>query len=240
MTKRDVVISADAASAAQRIAADFIGLIANLQSEGKTPRVILTGGSLGIELLRVTAQHALAQDADWENVLLYWGDERWLPSGHDERNDEQALRAFLQPLNIPRENIFPAPVDDGTRSLDEAAAEYSATIDSAQAKGFDLLFLGVGPDGHIASLFPHRDDLTNTDSAVIPVRNSPKPPPERLSLSYPVLNSADRVWLLCTGAAKQEAYERIMSDTSVATTPAAGVQGRIQTRIYADAESASE
>ncbi len=240
MNARDVLISSDADAAAERIASDFIGLLSALQSDGKTPRIVLTGGSLGIELLRVTAAHPLAEDADWSNVQLYWGDERWLPAGDGERNDQQALEGFLQALSIPESNIHRAPANDGDLSIEDAATQYSAKISAAQHHGFDLVFLGVGPDGHVASLFPNRPDLIGATGTVIPVRNSPKPPPERLSLTLPTLNSAERVWLLCTGEPKGEALARILSDSPALETPAAAVRGRKQTRVYTDRAAADK
>ena len=128
------------------------------------------------------------EKVDWSRVQLWWGDERWLPSGDAARNDRQAQDALLDHVALRQENIHRFAASDGGLELDAAASEYAQTLAGVAAEGstvphFDIAFLGVGPDGHIASLFPGREDISVTDATVISVRNSPKPPPERLSLT---------------------------------------------------------
>ena len=105
---------------------------------------------------------------------------------------------------------------------------------------FDVTFLGVGPDGHIASLFPERSGIRERDATVIPVRNSPKPPPERLSLTLPVINSSVRVWLVLAGADKASALGLTLAGASLNEVPAAGVEGTSSTLFFVDADATAE
>ena len=105
---------------------------------------------------------------------------------------------------------------------------------------FDITFLGVGPDGHIASLFPHRSGIQVTDRTVIPVRNSPKPPPERLSLTRPVINASQRIWLVLAGADKASALGLALAGASRDEVPVAGIKGRRRTVFFVDADAAAE
>jgi 6-phosphogluconolactonase len=98
----------------------------------------------------------------------------------------------------------------------------------------------MGPDGHIASLFPERSGIRESERTVIAVRNSPKPPPERLSLTLPVLNSSARVWLVVAGADKASALGLTLAGASINEVPAAGIEGRRRTLFFVDAEAAAE
>ncbi len=234
---RELLIAADTAEAAVRVAERFIDLLLEIQAAGRSPRVALTGGSLGIALLEAAAQLPRARTVDWERVSLYWGDERWLPSGDDERNDEQARRVFLDPLGIPASSIHRVIGAGEGQDLDSAAVAYGQEIRTALADGFDLVLLGVGPDGHMASLFPGRRDLLEARGTVVAVRESPKPPAERISLTLGTLNRAERVWLLCTGAAKRAACAQVQANAEALRCPGAAVSGKLETLLVVDAES---
>ncbi|MDR2322257.1 MAG: 6-phosphogluconolactonase, partial [Microbacterium sp.] len=105
---------------------------------------------------------------------------------------------------------------------------------------FAVCFLGVGPDGHIASLFPDRPEITVTEAAVLPVRDSPKPPPERITLTRPVINASKRVWLVLTGAEKASALGLALAGANYENVPAAGAKGRKRTVFFVDEAAASE
>ena len=152
---------------------------------------------------------------------------------------------MLDALELPAENLHPFPASDGELSLDEAAEAYAAELAQHGVDGlphpiFDITFLGVGPDGHIASLFPHRSGIQVTDRTVIPVRNSPKPPPERLSLTRPVINSSQRVWLVLAGADKASALGLALAGASRDEVPVAGIKGRKRTVFFVDGDAAAE
>ena len=114
-----------------------------------------------------------------------------------------------------------------------------ATGDAAQPR-FDIMFLGVGPDGHIASLFPGRNGSINVPSTVIGVRDAPKPPPLRLSLTLHALNSADRIWMVLAGAEKASALGLALAGASRDEVPVAGIKGRKRTVFFVDQAAAGQ
>src|SRR5690606_20065395 len=180
----------------------------------------------------------------WSRVHFWWGDERFVERDDPDRNSLQSRRAPLDRLTIPAEHIHEvaAPTAMG---LDDAATAYAAELARLGKGGdpwpsFAVCFLGVGPDGHIASLFPDRSEVTVTDAAALPVRDSPKPPPERVTLTRPVLNSSKRVWLVLTGADKASALGLALAGASYASVPAAGAKGRRRTVFFVDEAAASE
>ncbi|MFI5428724.1 6-phosphogluconolactonase [Aeromicrobium sp. UC242_57] len=175
--------------------------------------------------------------ADWADVDFFWGDERFVPAGHADRNDQQARDAFLTRLDVPETNIHAMPAHGCEQSLADAADEYAASLPEAP---FDLVLLGMGPDGHIASLFPGFAQLEETQRRAVEVFDSPKPPPQRISLTYPALNHADSVWLLVSGAAKAGVVAEALNGTDKAQIPASGVHGTAETLWLLDHDAAQE
>lgn len=159
-------------------------------------KLVLAGGTTPEKVYRLLAQ----ADADWSEWFIYYGDERCLPAGHAERNSVMAEQAFLDKVAIPKTQVFAIPAELGP---DQAAIQYRQVVKDALP--FDLVLLGMGEDGHTASLFPgHQHD---SDELVHAVYNSPKPPPERVSISAKVLGDARQVIFLITGSNKQEAVK---------------------------------
>ena len=240
--ERRVLVHPDKASLAGSVAARFTTKLLDILDTQAVAHVVLTGGSMGGAVLQsVGASPAI----DWSRVHFWWGDERWLPAGDAERNDEQARVAFLEGLELPAENLHPFPASDSGLDLDTAADVYAAELAQHGVDGlphpiFDITFLGVGPDGHIASLFPHRSGIQVADRTVIAVRNSPKPPPERLSLTRPVINASQRVWMVLAGADKASALGLALAGASRDEVPVAGIKGRRRTVFFVDADAASE
>jgi 6-phosphogluconolactonase len=157
----------------------------------------------------------------------------------------QSREALLGQITVPAENIHEIAAADSGSTLDEAAEEYAAELARFGTQeqpwpSFAVCFLGVGPDGHIASLFPDRAEVTETDAAVLPVRDAPKPPPERITLTRPVINSSKRVWLVLTGADKASALGLALAGASYTNVPAAGAKGRKRTIFFVDQAAASE
>jgi 6-phosphogluconolactonase len=165
-------------------------------SERGTFKLVLAGGTTPEKIYRLLAE----AKADWANWTIYYGDERCLPSNHADRNSLMAEHALLDKVAIPREQIFTIPAE---LSPDIAAKQYQATI--ATALPFDMVLLGMGEDGHTASLFPHH--VHNEDELAHAVYNSPKPPPERVSMSAKALSDSREVLFLITGANKQQAVQ---------------------------------
>lgn len=216
------------------LAADLEERIAQLQTAGTSPRVALTGGTIANETYARLGANA---KVDWSRVDLWWGDERFVPAGHADRNDQQAREAFLDRLGVPANRVHATPAHGCDQSLAEAADQYAATL----PESFDLVLLGVGPDGHVASLFPGFTQLDERDRRAVEVFGSPKPPAERISLTFPMLNAADAVWFVASGEGKAEAVAKALApEGTVHATPARGVAGRVETRWYLDPAAAAD
>ena len=142
-------------------------------------------------------------DMDWSHVHIWFGDERCVPPGHEDRNDRMADEVLLNRVNIPEARIHRMPAELGP---DEGARLYAAAL--AAAPAMDMLHLGMGEDGHTASLFPGHDTLRDARLSV-PEYNSPKPPPARVSMGLNALNAARSKLILVAGVGKSDALERI-------------------------------
>ncbi|WP_261164260.1 6-phosphogluconolactonase [Microbacterium sp. Marseille-Q6965] len=240
-----VVVESDKATLAESVATRFVGKLVQLTQSQGAVHVSLTGGSMGAAVLERVAAHPGAGMIDWSRVHFWWSDERFLPRDDDERNALQARRALLDVLDIPGENVHePAAAGEGV-GLDEAAEAYAAELarfgdEQRPWPLFDVCFLGVGPDGHIASLFPDRGEVRVTDRAVLPVRESPKPPPERITFTRPVINSSVRVWMVVSGTDKAPALGLVLAGASYLSVPAAGAYGTARTVIFVDQDAAAE
>lgn len=245
LSAKRVVVTADPSELASGVAARFIGKVSELAEAGRTVHVSLTGGTAGVALLRAAAEHPWRDNVQWSRVHFWWSDERFVSHDDPDRNAVQARGALLDALQIPAENIHEISASDQGKSLDDAAASYAAELarfaaDDDPWPAFDICFLGVGPDGHIASLFPDRHEIHVTDEAVLAVRDSPKPPAERITLSRPVINSSIRVWMVLSGAEKASALGLVLAGASYSSVPAAGAKGRKRTVIFVDEAAASE
>lgn len=201
------------------------------ESSGRRPRLVLTGGSIANEIYAQVGGSARL----WQDVDYYWGDERYVGPDDDDRNEKQARDAFLSRFDVPEDRIHAMPAAGEHGTMDAAATDYAAAL----PESFDLVLLGVGPDGHIASLFPGFGQLAERERPVLGVEGSPKPPPQRLTLTYPVLNAANSVWFVVAGQDKAAAVAAALSGAAVTETPAAGVRGREETLWLLDTDSAS-
>lgn len=243
--ERRVIVHPDRRAMTAAVAARFITKVIDLIDEFGQASVVLTGGTAGIAVLEAINASPARDTVDWSRLNVWWGDERWLPAGDPERNDTQARAALLDHVPLSPERVHPFAASDGGLDLDAAADAYAAELAANAMSGstlpwFDITFLGVGPDGHIASLFPEREGIRERERTVIPVRNSPKPPPERLSLTLPVLNSSARIWLVLSGPDKASALGLTLAGASMNEVPAAAIEGRRRTLFFVDAEAAAE
>lgn len=242
-TDRRVLVHADRAALATAAADRFLTTMGRLLDERSEVHTVLTGGSVGIEVLAAIAAHPQRDSIDWARVHAWWGDERWVPAGDPDRNDRQAQDALLQFVAMPARNIHSFPSSDEGIDLEAAAARYDEELRQAGGGDYPVLaitFLGVGPDGHIASLFPERPGPTVDRVGVIAVHDSPKPPPQRLSLTLPLLNSSERVWLVLAGSDKAAALGLALAGAAVADVPVAGVEGRERTIFFVDEAASAE
>lgn len=246
---KQVIIKRDAETLADYVATRFVNRIVKRVAEGKRMHVCLTGGTMGGAVLRSAARDPRMAEIDWSLVHFWFGDERFVPRDSDDRNEKQARAALLDGLDIPAENIHSVASTDDSLDLDAAAIAYADELaqfapsdrsDSGPWPSFDICFLGVGPDAHIASLFPDRAEISVTDRATVPVRDSPKPPPERISLTRPVINSSKRVWMVIAGADKAAALGLALAGASYQSVPAAGAKGRRRTAFFVDEAAADQ
>lgn len=236
-SERRVLVHPDARSLEASVAARFLTKVVDLLDENSTIDVCLTGGSTGIAVLASVGKNPARDGVDWSRVSFWWGDERFLPRGDAERNETQARDALLDHLPVPAGNVhaFPAPGDYAT--IEAAADAYAAELGDTT---FDITFLGVGPDGHVASLFPDHPAVRETIKKVIAETDSPKPPRERLSLTLPVINASERIWLVLAGADKAGALGLALADANVTSVPVAGIRGRKRTVFFVDRDAAAE
>lgn len=233
-----VEVHADAETLATAVAGELLNRIADAQAAGHVPNVGLTGGTIADAVHREVARLAPASGVDWGAVVLWFGDERFVPADSPDRNLNQARNAFLDEVGAHR--VHTAPADTEVDSVEESATSYAAALRAEASGDFDVLMLGVGPDGHVASLFPGHAALDATDAITVAVHDSPKPPPERVSLTFEALNRAQSVWFLVSGDGKADAVRRSLAEEgSVAETPARGVSGRAETVWFLDAAAAS-
>ena len=232
----------DPADLATFVARLLLKRLARAQAHGRVPCIALTGGTIADQVHHEVARlHAEAGAVDWSLVDLWWGDERFVPAGDPERNSGQAWAAFLDAVGADPARVHEMPAADGTHpDVVAAAAAYGDELRTHGAGLFDVVMLGVGPDGHVASLFPGYPQLDVADAVAVPVTDSPKPPPERVSLTFGALNRAREVWFLASGEAKAAAVAAALAGADLHEIPAAGVHGLETTRWLLDAESAAD
>jgi 6-phosphogluconolactonase len=220
--------------------------VVEAQSSRGQADIVLTGGSMGTALL-LSLGHSPAKEAiDWRRLNVWWGDERFLPAGDPERNETQAREALLNAVPLDPSRVHPMPASDGPdgSNVDAAAARYAKELAAAALRGhsipeFDVLMLGVGPDAHVASLFPEHPALHERDASAIGVRGAPKPPPVRVSMTFPSLCAARDVWFLVSGPDKAGAVGLALSGAGPLQAPAAGVNGTRSTTWFLDKDAAT-
>ena len=220
----------DAGSVAQALAADLFNFVKAGLLNGKTLHIALTGGTVGIASLSASKEFPYSE-LPLERLHIWWGDERFVAESSDDRNALQARKAWLDSLNLPKSNIHEFPSNNGGKSPYEAAADF-ARVFAEFGVTFDVMLMGMGPDGHIASIFPGLSSFEGSGLVFAEV-NSPKPPKERLSFNYEVINNAKQIWFAVAGADKSEAVSSVFSETPC-PLPAARVQGKEKTVWYID------
>ncbi|OOZ36317.1 6-phosphogluconolactonase [Solemya velesiana gill symbiont] len=184
-------------------------------------KLVLAGGRTPALTYRLLAESS----ADWQKWHIYFGDERCLPADHPDRNSLMAKRALTSKVPIPPGQIYPIPAELGS---EPGAAAYTATIE--EVLPFDMVLLGMGEDGHTASLFPGH--LHPENELVVPVRDAPKPPPERISLSKEALGRCHSLLFLITGESKQDAVNHWRSGKQ--TLPVATIRCPVECEVLID------
>lgn len=239
----DTIIERYADTAALVAAAGdrLVDAITSAIAERGQAAIALTGGGTGIGLLKRVRERS--GEIDWAKVHIYWGDERFVPQDDDERNDKQAREALLDHIGIPPVNVHAIAASDGEfgDDLEAAAAGYaqllSANFDTPE---FDVHLLGMGGEGHVNSLFPDTDAVRETERFVVGVSDSPKPPPRRITLTLPAVQSSREVWLVVSGEAKADAVAAAVGGADPVDIPAAGAVGRERTVWLLDEAAATK
>ena len=241
-----VVVHHDRQLLADDAAARLVMAILEAQSSRGQADIVLTGGSMGSAVLVSLGRSPAREAIDWRHLNLWWGDERFLPAGDPERNETQAREALLDAVPLDPRRVHPMPASDGPDSsdVDAAAARYAAELAAAAPHGhgvpeFDVLMLGLGPDAHVASLFPEHAALHEREASTIGVRGAPKPPPNRVSMTFPSLCAARDVWFLVSGPDKAGAVGLALSGAGQLQAPAAGVVGTRSTTWLLDRAAAT-
>lgn len=247
MAASSVVVHPNADLLSAAVCARLITTLVDLQSSGRVPQVVLTGGSIADQVHRAVAASAARDAVDWSRVDFWWGDERYLPTGDPERNETQARSALLDHVKVDPNRVHPMPPpEDSGGDPDAAAAAYAGELarstapeDHGKVPTFDIVMLGVGPDGHVASLFPEKPALYD-DRAVTAVHGSPKPPPVRVSMTMSTLQHGREVWFVVSGADKARAVHLALAGAGVVQIPAAGPRGSQRTLWLLDRAAAAQ
>ncbi|MEP6598295.1 MAG: 6-phosphogluconolactonase [Actinomycetota bacterium] len=246
----ELVVEPNASQLAQNTAARLVATLVAAQSVRALAYLAVTGGGI-LEQTMAALRDLPARDSiDWRRVSLWWGDERFVATDSADRNDRAAFAALFGSVILAPANVHHMPSSDGPWGDDvEAAAEaYAAELAAAATPDsgeedlphFDALLLGIGPDGHVASLFPEHPGAYEQDASVIAVRNSPKPPPLRTSLTFRAVEAANEVWVIASGTSKAQAVALALGGAGRVQIPAAGAHGRHRTLWLVDRDAAGK
>jgi 6-phosphogluconolactonase len=227
---------------ATAVARELVARLVRVQLLGRAPQVVLTGGTIAAKIHAAVAVEPSRLGVHWDNVDFWFGDERYVPRDDPDRNAGQAIEAMIQHLPVDLSRVHEMPASDGpyAEDVEAAAVAYGAElIGQAPADGpwFEILMVGVGPDGHCASLFPGRAEVLDP-APVLAVRKAPKPPPTRISLGMETLHRSREVWFVASGFEKAEAVASAVRGVDVLDVPSAGPIGTERTAWFLDADAA--
>lgn len=234
-----VIVSDSAQALVEATAQRAIDTLAGAIRERGEAHLVVTGGSILEEVLgALNRPDAL----DWTHVHVWWGDERYVPADSSDRNDLPAIERLFStvPAVLHRMPASDAGFTTPEAAADAYAAELAAHGGGASVPAFDVVLLGVGPDAHCASLFPGHPGTRMLDASVIAVHDSPKPPPTRLSLTFPALDAAAEVWFVVAGEGKADAVARAVGGASREEVPSAGPRGTSRTLWLVDRAAAAK
>jgi 6-phosphogluconolactonase len=240
-----VVVLRDAEVLAAAVAARLVTRLVDAQTHRGAASVVLTGGGIGIAVLEQVRLSAAQAAVDWQSVDVWWGDERFVPADDSQRNERQARRVLLDALDLDPARVHPMGALGGLDGddADAAAARYAAELAAAAPADhgvppFDVLLLGMGAEGHTASIFPE-SPAAHDQRPVVGVHGCPKPPPTRISLGFSAINAAREVWMVAAGAEKAPVTAMALAGAGRVQVPAAGVGGRAQTLWLLDEAAAA-
>ena len=240
-TPPTVIVHRDAQALADAAAARLVVALLDAQSARGVAHVSLTGGSMGSKIITSLTRVPARDAVDWARVHVWWGDERYLPAGDPNRNDTQNAQAGLDDLGLDPAHVHRVLGPDEAPHPEASAEAYAAELlEHAAGDPFDIMVLGVGPDGHVASLFPYHPAADTTDALTVAVFDCPKDPPDRVSLTRECLEQSREVWFLVSGADKADAVRRGVEGAPFETTPAAHVHGQERTLWLVDEAAAAD
>ena len=248
MSSIQVVVHASAKLLADAAAARLITRVVDIQSARGFASIVLTGGSTGIAVLEAIKSTPARGAIDWKLLDIWWGDERYVEAASKDRNDIQAFDALLDSVPVEPDRVHRFPASDGEFGDDaESAAEWYAEElvratkpeDHGQTPHFDVLMSGLGEEGHTASIFPE-SPAAYDERMVCAVRNCPKPPPTRLTMTFQALSRAAEVWMMATDAGKAAAVGMALRGAGPVQLPAAGPQGSSRTLWLLDSAAAAD
>ncbi len=218
---RDVRPFATADDVADAAVFLFVTLAAKAVAERGAFFCALAGGRTPLSSYRILAAPAISSKVNWEKTHVFWGDERCVPEGDKDRNDEAALDALLRRVPLPSKNVHrvaatePDAAQMYEADLRRAFSSFSLPLEESSVSSdiprFDLILLGMGPDGHTAALFPGHSAVEEETRLVVRVDGAPKPPPSRVTFTLPLLNAARHVAFLVTGGDKNAALRRVLN-----------------------------
>lgn len=214
MAESKLLVLKDINAVARAAAELFFKLAPQAQVEGRHFRVVLSGGSTPKALYDILASPEFRSRVQWDGIGFFFGDERAVPPDHPDSNYRTANDHLFRPLSISDGQVHRMKAD--MADLEGAATAYEQDLRAAfggHMPQFDLVLLGMGPDGHTASLFPRTKALGEQQRWVVPVFDAPKPPPRRLTLTVPVLNAARQILFMVTGKDKAEALHEVLEET---------------------------
>lgn len=222
----DLTLYADPAELATEVLAQLLQSIEEGLTQKKRFDLALTGGTLGLAISSGLVEVLNQNSDDFAGLHIWWSDERYVDADSEERN------ALAFHNKIKNENVTVHQVlSSDAASAEEALADYDAQLEKVN---LDLAVLGLGPDGHVASIFPGRSDLDNLNRVFL-IKDSPKPPAIRISFTMAMINSAEKVWIVATGEGKANAVTKIIeADLSI---PASYVRGSHHTRLIVDTDA---
>ncbi len=223
----DLTLYSDAAELSEEVTVQILAAIEKGLKLKSQFHLVLTGGTLGVQIAEALVQEFNEDLNAFKGLHIWWSDERFVTADSVERN------AFPFHGNIKNANIHvhEGLASDQAKSVQDSASDYELALENVD---IDLSVLGLGPDGHVASLFPGMTDIDD-HRRIIAVIDSPKPPSERISFTMSMINSAEEVWIVAAGESKADAVTKIVEgDLSI---PASYVRGNSHTRLIVDTEA---
>lgn len=244
MSDKRVVVSPSADELFTLVADKFINRSRKVLSRTGQLRIVLTGGETLKRLLEALSCHPQVGEVNWNDAIWVLGDERFVDKDSAERNLEMVRQSFLRPVGVDEERVLSAPSVRDAESVDRAAEKYRELLQAVTGGWtdtgpvFDLALVGMGSDGHVLSIFPGSQAVAATEPDVVGVADSPKLPSERVTLTLPLLNRTERIWIVASGPDKGGAVGLTMAGAAPNEVPVAGVRATRSTKVFIDAELA--